>query len=400
RAIIPRGASFDLNLTIDIPSDNNENNINSNDFLAAIKTLLDTLEKGEIRLGAAKTRGLGKIKLNSGYKVKKYNLLTSEGMLAALRGKEENHQFQATSRAIPRAIPKLIVKISWHPVGTLMVKAAQDGIAVDILPLVSSVNREIALVLPGSSIKGALRTQAERIIRTVCQIPMTQETEGKKRFLNQLQNIPLIETIFGTATNHKNSQNGQPKPGLGSLSVDDCYSNQKVQPAQWQNIITAKDDRELRDRLNEAKFDNTQQAYHVAVDRWTGGAADGFLYSNLEPFNITWEDIYLTLNFNRIPDNEQNAALALLLLTLRDLCQGRIPLGYGVNRGMGAIAIKKIYFEGKDLPDSFSSLNSNKISFTPEESFPGLEANLLSTFEQNWQAWIECNRYQVVKETT
>lgn len=48
----------------------------------------------------------------------------------------------------------------------------------------------------------------------------------------------------------------------------------------------------------------------------------------------------LTLDLNRIPDDEQFPAIALLLLLLRDMKQGRIPLGYGVNRGMGAIAIK------------------------------------------------------------
>lgn len=50
-----------------------------------------------------------------------------------------------------------------------MVKAEGEGIAVDILPLISGFDGGITFVLPGSSIKGALRTQAERIIRTVLQ---------------------------------------------------------------------------------------------------------------------------------------------------------------------------------------------------------------------------------------
>lgn len=411
RAIIPRGASFNLNLTFDIPKAvNGTNNIDSGQLISAVETLLATLEEGEIRLGAAKTRGLGKIKLKPGYTVKKCNFSTPTGILAALRGKEEIHEFKATSLTIP----KLTVKIAWKPLGALMVKAAEDGIAVDIVPLVSSVNQEVALVLPGSSIKGALRTQAERIIRTVCQIPMTQETEAKKRFLKQLQNISLIETIFGTATKHESSPNEQRKPGLGSLSVDDCYVNKdsRMSYEEWREIISAPkmtdddwrklesvpiEDRKthLRKALDKAKLTTTQQAYHVAVDRWTGGAADGFLYSNLEPFNIAWEDIYLTLNFKRIPEHEQNAAIALLLLILRDLYQGRIPLGYGVNRGMGAIAIKNISFSGKSLPSCFQSLSNNEISFTAAGNFSGLDPNLLSTLEQSWKDWIESNHYQV-----
>ncbi|MUG95756.1 hypothetical protein F7734_26735 [Scytonema sp. UIC 10036] len=283
-----------------------------------------------------------------------------------------------------------------------MVKAAQDGMTVDILPLVSSVNQQIALVLPGSSIKGALRSQAERIIRTVCKISLTQDTEGKQRFLEQVQ-VPLVETLFGIAAKQQpeiqeeDLQKCNYKPGLSALSVDDCYNVQKIEPKKWQSVTDATNSQELRTALNNTPIKQTQQAFHVAIDRWTGGAADGFLYNNLEPFNIEWEDINLTLNLKRIPKSELHATLALLLLTLRDLYAGRIPLGYGVNRGMGAIAVEKIWLHGKGLKEeslqAFEKQNV-ELNFTPEGGMQILDSEFLTSLNKHWQAWIECNRYQ------
>ena len=94
----------------------------------------------------------------------------------------------------------------------------------------------------------------------------------------------------------------------------------------------------------------------VAIDRWTGGAADNFLFSRLEPdlapitltASIDPERIAPPPDFWKkrypqrdIPDERRalasfrGAALALFLVTLRDFARGRIPLGYGVNRGLG-----------------------------------------------------------------
>lgn len=87
------------------------------------------------------------------------------------------------------------------------------------------------------------------------------------------------------------------------------------------------------------KLGQTQQAYHVAIDRWTGGAAETMLYSGLEPFGIQWEKLRLTLDLNRIPEEEMLVAIAFMLIIIRDLSNNRIPLGYGVNRGYGSISI-------------------------------------------------------------
>ena len=51
----------------------------------------------------------------------------------------------------------------------------------------------------------------------------------------------------------------------------------------------------------------------------------------------------------------------ILLLLLRDLAAGRIPVGYGANRGLGTVRLRSVSFDGHDLehlPKSYRVLAS------------------------------------------
>jgi CRISPR/Cas system CSM-associated protein Csm3 (group 7 of RAMP superfamily) len=285
---------------------------------------------------------------------------------------------------------KLSIDIDWEPIGPIMVKAEADGIAVDTLPLVSAVGDDLTFVIPGSSIKGALRSQAERIIRTLQSVV----PEASQALNDQLQAVPLIQKVFGSAARLKLEPGAKEKKQqgrLGALAVDDCYAELAISPEQWSQIEAAASEQELRQRLDAAQLQQTQQAFHVAIDRWTGGAADGFLYSTLEPMGFAWEPIRLTfdlswLNRSKVPDPE--AAMAgtyLLLLLLRDLAAGRIPLGYGVNRGMGAIQIKRIQIRGCELDESLKPLEQQTLAGGQLSTLPG---DFLQNMNDHWQTWI------------
>jgi CRISPR-associated protein (TIGR03984 family) len=80
---------------------------------------------------------------------------------------------------------------------------------------------------------------------------------------------------------------------------------------------------------------------HNAVDRWTGGAADGLLFVTLEPHATdpaAWRPIVLEIDTGGLGE-EFRSGLALLLFLLRDLCDGLIPFGHGTTRGMGAVRV-------------------------------------------------------------
>ncbi|EDZ92539.1 protein of unknown function DUF324, partial [Limnospira maxima CS-328] len=161
RAILPKGVKVPLNITFD--SQNGEPP-------AELWQLLQAIERGDIRIGAAKTRGLGRVQLHNP-KIEKQSLNNAEGLFDALinGGKTQNwtnikdkHEYKAPEN--------LSVEIAWKPRDPVMVKAEGDGIAIDMLPLVSQVDSGVRFVIPGSSIKGVLRAHAERIVRTVRQI--------------------------------------------------------------------------------------------------------------------------------------------------------------------------------------------------------------------------------------
>lgn len=372
RAILPRGSKIPLNIILEVPLESQKATKYKNSFAL----LIESLRNGEIRLGAAKTRGLGKVKLLN-FSIRECNLSQYDGILKALRDKDDIvTDIFLQSNITSSQKQKMTFEIRWRPQSPLMVKTQANGIAVDILPLVSAIDNGFTFVLPGSSIKGALRFQAERIIRTVCPSLIKEYSD----FMEQIE-VPLVEDLFGTRA----KANNKTKKGIGSLFIDDCYAKMMpIDPLAWGNIQAATDEKYLREALDYANLQNIQQAFHIAVDRWTGSAADGMLYSNLELMKINWEPIYLTLDINQLNQN-QLSAISLLLLCLRDLADGRIPLGYGANRGMGSIKVDNIIINGDNLPFDLAKITNTQLQ---NGSISNIDSEVLETLNNDWKNWI------------
>jgi CRISPR/Cas system CSM-associated protein Csm3 (group 7 of RAMP superfamily) len=382
RAILPKGSHFPLEMTIDIAKEKPLN-------FDAIEQLLSALKQDGLRLGAAKTRGLGLIQI-SDLQRQDYDFSSFKATLAALKLQTASSKGKSYEPQKTIVSQKLHLSIYWEPIGAVMVKSGQDGVAVDILPLVSRDNDQVAFVLPGSAIKGALRSQAERILRTVLQVSASPD----EKLQEQLEHpqLDLTQWLFGkSGTGDKTEAISF---GRGAVMVDDCYCQKQINPQTWQAVEQAMDNPKdpasgtLRGSLDAAGLTETQQAFHVAIDRWTGGAADQMLYSALEPFNLTWNAIELTLDLKRIREEHHAVIQALLLLTLRDLAAGRIPLGYGVNRGYGSLKVNKICLTSPD-----SELNGKEMTFSPNGAIAGID---LATFNQAWQTWLNQAKSQEV----
>jgi len=167
RAILPKGVSFPLNITLDCKENQQPDDL---------WQLLLALENGDIRIGAAKTRGLGKVKLTV-YSIHEQTFDANNIFNVLLNG-GQSKQWEELKPQKYDSPNKLTLDIKWTPKDPVMVKSEGEGIAVDILPLVSKANQKTFFVIPGSSIKGVLRTQAERIIRTVCNKSTPQESSA------------------------------------------------------------------------------------------------------------------------------------------------------------------------------------------------------------------------------
>ena len=90
---------------------------------------------------------------------------------------------------------------------------------------------------------------------------------------------------------------------------------------------------------------------HVAIDRFTGGAIDGALFSekvaywhsdNQDNYPLTLEILIDEKNIEKMDKNRvKENALKAFNMALDDLCNGLLPLGGGVNRGHGIFNGKK-----------------------------------------------------------
>ncbi|NJP12384.1 MAG: hypothetical protein HC769_22435 [Cyanobacteria bacterium CRU_2_1] len=390
RAILPKGSMIAFHLTLEQQSQQSETS------QIALAKLIQALEQGEIRLGAAKTRGLGCVKLTN-VQVQKQTFADRTKMLQVLQGQWESMALPTTEQ--PVLSTQLQIQIDWQPIDPVMVKAEAAGIAVDILPLVSTVNDRLRLVLPGSSIKGALRSQAERIIRTV-----RADQDNLNQSFDQQVQLPLVTELFGRAAkkverqaNGKTQNSGiepsnaakvEPSRQIGRLFVKDCYAKNPIESQAWDQVMAATTSDDLQKALQQAGLEHTQAAHHVAIDRWTGGASDGALYSVLEPMNMAWHPIQLILELGQLAISLQRPLLMLLLLLLRDLSSKRIPLGFAVNRGMGTIRVSHIKLTGSILAELQIE---NGVIEIPDGDFSRLQGNWLTSLNQDWQNWLNAN---------
>jgi CRISPR/Cas system CSM-associated protein Csm3 (group 7 of RAMP superfamily) len=422
RAILPRGTRIALAMSIDLPRDAPR----ANRVQAIVGHFMQALQEGKIGLGAANTRGLGRVRLDAKtLQVTDEDWLSRAGVIAWLREQAPRRSVSELMQADPslhlRPSAYLIIHIEWQPRGPLMVKAARDGIGADTLPFVSATGHDrLAMTLPGSGIKGSLRSQAERIVRTVLgwDDARWRDLEHGERQRVQVD-MPLVEELFGTAKRPdpavlpeitSDDPNAPPVLGRGAIEVDTCYETRaSLRQSAWAAIAQAPSvgdilgpgQRSLYDELRAAGVGRGQtdmqqayfqQAFHVGVDRWTGGASEGLLFSTLEPFNTAWEPIRLTLKLRRLASALREPALALLLLLIRDLSNNRIALGFGANRGYGSMTVRAVRFSGGG--DEFGWLNGQELP-AGDLATLGDQPGLLR-LNAKWADWVRRNAEQQV----
>lgn len=188
---------------------------------------------------------------------------------------------------------------------------------------------EAQLLIPGTSIRGALRSRASRIARTVLAARGDAVPFASHDIHEQIAAEPnLVRYMFGS-TEYR-----------GALTVHDCLSTD-------------------RGKLIEVT--------HNAIDRWTGGVIDGGLFTEAVYLGTHWEPITIDIDLRRLlknieaekgpEDREQSkpthadyahAAYVLLGLVLAELSAGTLPLGSRSTRGLGQVVVSTIKVEGAD----------------------------------------------------
>lgn len=271
--------------------------------------------------------------------------------------------------------PILDIKVHWIPLGPVSVGCGLAPQGVAHLPLAEVHPTEpdlLRLVLPGTALAGALRSRAELICRTV----LNRDTPDE--FADQLGDAALVATLFGHSA-------GRDGATASPLVVHDCSSTTTIPASDWERVVNPLDSPDGKSPLpsiirasksnDDGSFPELRRTEHVGIDRWTGGASEGRLFCEYEPHGFRYQPIHLQLRRNIIPANNRDAATALLLLVLRELAAGRIPLGGRGQRGYGQIKVTRVVLRGAGFDHDGGDV-------------PDLNAPALAGLRRAWRAYL------------
>ena len=379
---LPRGTKFDIRITAEgrdgekmgrDQSDGIPEPASSESVKKLLEVIVDVLTSGAVCLGGRTGSGQGTIqviepKLRSTGKTTDAGALTAPSdVLDALIGEDEE------GTPIPLELggwslqePARIRITWWSPTGIFVAedekltkqrkaqKEAENrkkGIDEEVHEVVYPLRDpsvawdEAQLLIPGTSIRGALRSRALRIARTVLASRDDFERLASHDIHEQIAAEPnLVRYMFGS-TNYR-----------GAVTVHDCLS---TDPGKCIEVT------------------------HNAIDRWTGGVIDGGLFTEAVYLGTHWEPITIDIDLRQLLNNieaekgeakskpkkaktketEQDdqresqrrehvyapyarAAYVLLGLVLAELSAGTLPLGSRSTRGLGQVVISLIDVRG------------------------------------------------------
>ena len=393
---LPRGTKLDIRITAEGRDDETMGRdqsegipgpASSDSVKKLLEVIVDVLASGAVCLGGRTGSGQGTIqviepKLRSTGKTTDAGALTTPAdVLDALIGEDEE------GTPIPLELggwsleePARITIDWWSPTGIFIAedekltkqrkaqKEAENrekGINEEVHEVVYPLRdpseewENAQLLIPGTSIRGALRSRASRIARTVLAARDDFKPLASHDIHEQIAAEPnLVRYMFGCAKYR------------GAVTVHDCRSK---------------------------KCDTHVEVTHNAIDRWTGGVIDGGLFTEAVYLGTEWEKIQIEIDLRRLLKNIEaekgpadkrkatdadkaekkteakhepadadeaedgsdkskqpkpthadyaHASYVLLGLALAELSAGTLPLGSRSTRGLGQVVVSSIEVRG------------------------------------------------------
>ena len=357
--IIDKGSSFSFEYEVTIPTDK------STYYYQMIKTIESCLND-KISIGANTNNGFGRFELSKS-RYYFYNLSSTNDIwkwleksyLNESEGIEKLEEIKVLNNINPFRINQSNFTITFtaNIDNSLIIGSTDPKVESDKIHLKS--NGEA--VLSGSSLKGAVRARAEKILNTIS--------------INQDEMHKLKELLFGYIQHEfiiekDNNGNEIVKPDKINGSI---YKETKIK--------SLKGKLQVSENTFKEKTYTEELQHRIKIDRFTGGTIDGALFDSMPLFNTAKEESSITFDMNidwsdrkyELKDengkstgefigwsNYKNAAAGLLLLVLKDLWTGDLPIGGEKNVGRGRLRgvsatitwdDKKVVLKSKDNID-------------------------------------------------
>lgn len=359
--VLPKGVETQLRIEL-------AHNATQQDEILLAATLAEWQE-GRCWLGGRVARGLGAFDL-TGLKLIKRDLSTTKAIVSFLKaddaweeadntkhlesGFTENtnwlteqlseksfcevnvysKDFSDTQEFIAQSFMKIEFKLAMTSAFLVNDTVASAWTGFDSFPLLNNSffdPSQCKPLLPGASLRGVIRSQAEKIARTLTTLDAVKNTDSKKYFLEHCPACNPLE--YGAS---------EVLASCDTLLKNKVSSDKELEDNQLCLACRLFGSSRLGSRLiiedAEADENLVKKIYDfVAIDRFTGGARDGAKFDAVTAIKPTF-----TIRVHL--ENPKKWELGWLVLTLRDLKDGLVPIGFGAAKGFGQVRVDNYKF--------------------------------------------------------
>jgi CRISPR/Cas system CSM-associated protein Csm3 (group 7 of RAMP superfamily) len=322
------GTTFVLRFELLIcqPKDEAQTEAHSEKLKRALATALQGLSDGGITLGARKRRGYGQVKVAE-WRMTAYDLTSTDGLLARLASQRTDLNVRPPEPKTGSDIATLLGVESLGDLrreftlcskfalnGSLLIRSgsglgAQDPDTAHLHSTRRNEQDELSSlpILSGTSLGGAMRARALRIALTLANKNLARLENG-----NQSEAEKLVDAMWGAdmekLKKERKRGNKNAKPFASRVSVKETVITVKPEASLVQN--------------------------RIRIDRFTSGASETALFSEQPIFSDGKEQaVEISLSLRNPEDYE----IGLLLLALKDLWTGDLPLGGEASVGRGRL---------------------------------------------------------------
>lgn len=278
--IVEPGIAGDLTLEVVDPDDK---------AILLLQFIKRALGKGRIALGAMNGRGFGKVRLEAA-KFMVYDFSKPQNVFAWLKrtapfGTSWNDQLP--NGKIQRKHRKtFLVKAAFALKTSLLIKGI-PGAECEADDVAMRYQADHTFVLPGSSVRGVVRARAKHILDVLASAA-------------QISSEDVLQQLFG-------------------------YVNEETKKKRHGKITFAETKLDFSERLQ----------YRNRIDRFTGGVMSGALFNAMALWPDQTRRSQVQIAF--AIENYEDWEAGLLLLALKDLWTGHLPLGGEKSIGRGVL---------------------------------------------------------------
>lgn len=290
--LLQAGTTFPLSLELLLTADNKN-------LLDALALALHGLESGEISLGQRKRRGFGQCQVES-WHVHRFDLTTPKGLVSWLSDDRSGEKLVKVSEdqgimhllgvspPIDDRRRRFTMEVDCTLTSSLLIRSGSGAAnAPDMVHLTSQRNGKDRPVLSGTSLAGAVRARALRIANT-----LWPDDRERAEY--------LVNIMFGRRIQ-----------GRGDEPSGSRVLTRETELANTRDLVQSR----------------------VKIDRFTGGSYPTALFTQQPTFGGEQATAKLYIAMHRPED----AHIGLLLLVLKDLWTGDLPLGGESSVGRGRL---------------------------------------------------------------